>query len=271
MSVANTDIVFYTASVMPTSDSTTGVGGAIETTLKSRPVFSTGQMSGAASVLGVASNGTSDGTKHVRITGRNAGGTIVTEDIAISATADLYTVGSTAFERVLKAQVLSSGTPTSGVGVITVRKSSAGTIVSTIAAAESAVQIVFYDSYAPPPTGTTIRYEKVYIKNNNATDDLSNCQIALTASTNSLIDFGFSAVSSSQTTSGATTRLDAPTSVSFFGDTAAHTITTLSGEVATAGSLAATEKRGIWLKETLTDASPSTKGTASFTITGTTI
>src|SRR4051794_11314177 len=109
MSVTSSDLVLYTSQNMPTSDSGTS-GGAIETTNKIRPVFSVGQISGGNSILEAASSGTSDGGgKLLRLTGRNAAGSIVTEDIAISAVANTYVAGLVTFSRLLFARFLTSG------------------------------------------------------------------------------------------------------------------------------------------------------------------
>ena len=266
MSVVASDLVFYCSANMPTADTGTSGGGIDD---NYRPVLSTGQHSGAATTIELASsNGAADGggAKRVTIVGRTGAGTIVTENINVSSTNNQMTVSSNSYDRILTAEYNNGGTPADATGTITIQKSSGGTVITTIVPGERGFKICFYDS-AAPTSGTTERYEKVYIKNNNSTSALTNATVALTASTGSVIDFGFSAVSSTQSVAN---RTSAPASVSFFGDTAAHSITSLSGEVATSGTLANSEFRGIWLKQTLTNASSAAEGTASFTVAGTT-
>lgn len=268
MSIASTDLILYCAQNMPTSDSGTS-GGAIETTTKTRPVFTTGQIPGSTgTAVEVASNGTSDGDKKVRITGRLATGVIDTEDINISASANTFTTGAKVFERILLAEVrLQSGSAlTNAVGTITIRDDGGTPDFTTIAPGERAVRVLFYDSQTP--TGSPVdRYEKIYAKNNHGTLSLTNATIACTADPDTVIEWGF-ATGSAQSTTNRLTAPSSPSSVTFITTNAATQIPAVSGEVAAAGVLAAGEASGLWIKQTLSNSTGALKSTFTLQIVG---
>lgn len=267
MSIVASELVFYTSANMPVNDTTT-TGGTIENTLlKSRPVFTTGQIaSNTVVVVTPTANAESLVQKFVRITGRTAAGAIVDEDFSLVSGSGSSRGGNTTFERILKAQVrLSSSSAThSATGDIAVR-ASAGTHFSNIVANESAFQLIFYDS-ASSTLASATRYEKVYAKNNNATLSLTNATVAITADPDAVIEWGY-AVGSAQSVSNRMTV--APTSVTFIDASTATQVPAVTTEIATAGIIGPLEYSGIWIKQTLAQSNAALKSTFTLQIVGT--
>lgn len=267
MSIVASELVFYTSANMPVNDSGTS-GGTIENTLlKSRPVFTTGQVAAnTVLVVTTTSNAESLVQKFVRVSGRSAAGAMITEDFSLISGSGIGRGGNTTFERILKAQTLlsSSSAQSSAVGDVTVR-ASAGTHFANITGGESAFQLMFFDS-ASLTTGSATRYEKVYAKNNNATLSLTNATVAITADPDAVIEWGY-AVGSAQSLGnrfGA-----APASVTFIDASTATQVPAVATEVAVAGTLGALEYSGIWIKQTLAQNNAALKSTFTLQIVGT--
>jgi len=137
MSVVASDIVVYASQNMPQDDLSTA-GGAINSGI--RLVFTDIETN---SVISAYSDDNSDsGT--LTITGRDAAGIIVSENIALSGTTTVS--GSQVFER-----ILSSRSDTVAIGNISV---SGATEVGTIFPTESGFQRVFYDATANSTGGS---------------------------------------------------------------------------------------------------------------------
>jgi len=94
MPVVSTDIVAYGSAVMPEDDTTTNIGGAIDTT--TRVVFTD---IAATGTVGVYSSDATD-TQNVTITGRDSSGVIVSETLTLNGTTKVS--GTQNFERILK-------------------------------------------------------------------------------------------------------------------------------------------------------------------------
>ena len=158
MSVANTDLVIYTASGMP-ENNTSIVGGDINSGIRA----SFDDPSSASPIIIYSSSGT-DTSQNLTLTGRTAAGTIISESLALNGTSNVtstYTYG-----RILKA-TLDAIT----VGDITVSGSTVNKITD-IPVGESGFRRPFYDATASVDTAKTY-YEKVFITNNNTTSNSS--------------------------------------------------------------------------------------------------
>lgn len=266
MSVVATEIVIYSSSNVPEDDTTT-TGGSIIIT--SRPVFSTGQMSGDQAIQVASTDGTNDGggTKRVTITGRDSGGTIVSENILVNSSDNTYTEGSTTFERILKAVLNDNGTPFSATGTVTVRGADS-TVFTTISPAEQKRHVLFYDS-SSSASGEKNRYEKIFLKNTNATTDLTQCTVELSAepADAGIIDWQFGIDATGTITDRETDAVGEILGGTWVSDTAADTI---SGEVGTAGILAASEAQSIWIRQNLDQDEPALNTTFTLTVTGST-
>ena len=105
MSISNSDLVIYMASNKPTND-TSLAGGDINSSI--RATFT--DPSSAATIKFVSTNALD--VQNVAVTGRNAGGSIISETLAINGTTTVTT--SNIYERILTC-VLASG----AAGVIT--------------------------------------------------------------------------------------------------------------------------------------------------------
>ena len=275
MPVASTDLVLYCSTNMPTADTGTS-GGALPGSNRIRPTFSTGQISGGNSILKVESTGTGDGSNKIRITGRDAGGSIVTEDINISGTAETYVQGAITFERVLLIDVRlqSNSNATTAVGTLTIRKlggslsdeSGAAPIISTIAAGEHGVRIVFYDAASSTSSAKTL-YEKIYARNNHGSLNLTNAKVAMTADPDAVMEWGF-ATADAQSTTNRVTTVSGPT---WRTDTAAYDVPIIGTEVDVAGVLGFGEAAGIWLKMDLLQNNAPIRSSVTLQVTGTTV
>jgi len=162
MSVVNTDLVIYTASNMP-ENNTSIVGGDINSGIRA----SFDDPSSASLVIIYSSSGT-DTSQNLTLTGRTAAGTIISESLALNGTSNVastYTYG-----RILKATL-----DAIAVGNITVSGSTVNKITD-IPVGESGFRRPFYDATASITTSKTY-YEKVFIKNNSTSSDLTDAKV----------------------------------------------------------------------------------------------
>ena len=241
--VAAADLKAYQAANMPEDDTST-VGGAINT----NGLVEFTQMA-ASDTLEALSDNAAD-TMNLTITGRNTGGAIDSQTLAMNGT----TVVSftTTLERLLKA-VLATGP----VGNVTIRRSGAGATVATIPAGKTSVRRLFYDSASE--VGATVRYEKVFFKNEHGVDTLSNAKINLSADPTATIEVG--CAPSKGDTATATNRKTAPASVVFVDDGIDQSIPT--------SNLAAGESIGVWAKMSLGAGAAAIKSTFTLDLAGT--
>lgn len=226
MSVANSDLVIYMALNKPTDDTGTA-GGDINSSI--RATFT--DPSSAATIKFVSTSAVD--LQNVAVTGRNAGGSIVSETLAINGTTTV--TSSNIYERILTC-VLSSG----AAGVITASGNGVNK-VADIPIGESGFCRPFYDATSSISTTKTL-YAKVFVKNNNSTSTLENATvIEVSSGLYSKIDFGLE--DSKQSNQTVTNRTTAPTGIGGgFG----------VGPSGMVGStLAAADYQGMWLKMSL--------------------
>lgn len=262
MSVASTDLVFFTptAANIPTSDSGT-VGGGIDTTSKGRVVFQDTTNTGGGGTIECKSTSGSD-TMNITVTIRTTAGAIVSETKALTGTTFINLSTLSSAERVLKAVLASNA-----VGTVTVRRSDGagtGVAITQIEIGERGSYCMFYDS-ASDTAGGKVRYEKIWAKNLNGTNALTNATIALTAQTYAgVIHWGYQAGANDTSTN----RVTAPATVSYITDATATQIPIVAG-VAVAGTLGAGESAGVWIRQTLAQNDTAKKGTFTLQIVGT--
>ena len=231
MPVASTDLVLEASVNMPIDDVGT-TGGAQDA--KRRPVFT--QMSVNDTVEAISDN--AGDTQNLTIRARDAAGNIVTETKAMNGTTliSFSTLGTV--ERILSAELASDA-----VGIITVRRTTGPTTISTIPATERGVMIVFQDS-ASDPSATKVRYEKMFWENKHGSLSLTNAKVTLTADPSSKLNFDLE--DAVDDTNSATNRLTAPT-----GNIGAWigvgTALALPGD----GNLDSGEAIGMWLRQSL--------------------
>jgi hypothetical protein len=122
----------------------------------------------------VSSNGSSD-TLQVTVTGRNSGGSIVTDLFTVFNTLARNTgVSETQFERILRV-IVSSGSHT---GTITLEQDDDPTWTA-IGTMESGVDNLYRPFYGVSSAASNAKeyFEKVFVKNNSATNDLLSAVI----------------------------------------------------------------------------------------------
>lgn len=169
MSVVNTDIVIYGSANMQENDSASPQGGAID--LTTRVIFTD---ISALDNIEILSSNVAD-AMNITITGRRAGGAVISETIAVNGTSVVTTTNS--FLRILKIVLASPAA-----GTITIRKASDNVTIATMEPGLTTIKRVFYN-VASAATGGATRtfYEKVFIKNNNSNTDLLNILLSETS------------------------------------------------------------------------------------------
>lgn len=222
MPILASDLKAYGSANMPEND-TSLCGGAIDLTTEID--FTDLAANDAVEAL---SDNVAD-TMNITVTGRNAAGAIVSETKALNGTTviSLTTLGT--IERILKITIASAAA-----GTVTVRRAAAGPTVKAIAAGIVKVIRSFYDSASE--AGATTRYEKHFLKNENATSTLNNAAIKLTADPSASIRVGVAPAKSDTAT--VANRKTAPASVTFVDDGVSQSIPT--------GLMDASDTIGVW-------------------------
>jgi hypothetical protein len=243
MSILATELIAYGSASLPTDDTSTS-GGAIDGTR--RPVFT--QLT-ANAVIAAVSDGAD--TRTLTVTGRNAAGAVVSDSGALTgATEKVLTV---TFERVQKIEM---GT-TDAARTVTVKQGSGGTTIATIPPNEIGFYALFLNSSSAASTQT--RYEKIFWKNTNGTLTLNSAQVTLTADPASKINIGLATAIND--TGSVANRTTAPASVTFVGLSTAQNVP--------GGVLAAGDKIGVWIKQSLASNDAAQKNTFTTQLNGT--
>ena len=159
MSVVNTDLVIYTASNMP-ENNTSIVGGDINSGIRA----SFDDPSSSSTII-IYSSSDTDTSQNLTLVGRAVGGTIISESLVLNGTSNVNSVYT--YNRILTASL-----DAIAVGNITVSGNDVNKITD-IPVGESGFRRPFYDATASADTAKTY-YEKVFIKNNSVTSDLSD-------------------------------------------------------------------------------------------------
>lgn len=238
MAVVAADIVVYGSSVMPTDDVTTQIGGAIDTSKK--VVFTDIAPAGPVEVLSSAAGDTTPRAITVDYIGTD--GVLASEtQVLTGTTAVIFAATMDAILRVRQ----SAGT--NHVGIITLRKSVAGATLVTMEISPFVILDVrrpFYNAIANPTGGATkTYYEKVFIRNNNATSALSDATVIEQLDVEAVIDFALETVLGGTTDNGGgNNRQVAPAGFIFDSTTK---------NVANGKVLSAVSAQGMWMKLTL--------------------
>lgn len=236
MPILASELKFYGSLNMPENDTATA-GGGIDTACKIE--FTDITPAGTVEML---SSATGDTTQTVTITGRNNAGEIISETKTLNGVT--VVAFTSTFERILK--VIMSAT---AAGTITIRKTSAGGDLVLMEPGITKVRRPFYN-VSTPTTGSKDYYEKVFVRNTNATLSLTNAMIKEAADPSGKITFGVAGTLNDTTTT--TNRITAPSGITF--DNA-------DKSVANNGNLSAGSSQGTWLKLTLASTDLATKTT----------
>lgn len=165
MPIITSELKAFGAASMPENDTSTS-GGAIDLTCMVE--FADLAVNDVVRVVSTVAD-----TATVSVTGRTATGAIVTDAIVLNGTAPV--AGVTTFQRILKI-ILSAA----AAGVVTVeRNTTPFDDIIAIPIGVTKVRRLFYDSASE--AGATVRYEKVFYKNTNATLTLNVAKLKLTA------------------------------------------------------------------------------------------
>ncbi len=227
MTVLTADLVAYGAANHAEDDASTQ-GGAIDLTVKIALTFMA-----ANDTLDVVSDNAADTTQTVTITGRLADGSIDTEVFTLAGTTPQ--VGATTFERILKAVLSATAT-----GTITIDRSSAGPNVATMEPGILQIRTLFFDA-ASDASPKTI-YEKVFFKNENGTDTLTNSTLELTLEPAAVADYLMAVEDAVDDSNSAANRVTAPVGQSAFRQI------NVTEPVPGGGNLAAGEAIGVWFQ-----------------------
>lgn len=253
MPVTASDIVYYGSQVMPEDELTLDIGGAIDLTT----IVTFTDMGGVPSLVEVESSNTGDTTQQLTITGRKPGGSIVSETKTLSGTT--LVPFSTTWERFLKFEL--SGV---AVGSVTVSIVGAGPTFAVFPPGVTTIRRPFYLASSDVLGGSAREYhEKIFVRNNNSTLDLTEASLIEYADTGSNVTFDLeSTLDGSDTNGVGNSRLVAPGGYSFDSATKA---------IANSGNHTALSAQGIWLKLSLAAGAAPAKNTYTFRELGKTI
>ncbi len=235
MSITASELVYYGSATMPDDDTTTNIGGAIDTTKKI--IFT--DLSGVGTVE-MLSGSTADTTQTVTIYGRDATGTLQSEVQTLNGTSVVSF--ATNFERLEK--IVMSATAT---GTIIIRQSGGGTTWVTLEPGFTQARKMFYGAVTPL-SGSISRYEKIFVKNTDATLALLSAQVVKQSDPTGKYTFGLAgSLNDSGTNGSGNNRTVAPAGITF------------DNTSKTAGTVPSGSAQGIWLCETLSSSDIATK------------
>lgn len=252
MPITNDDIVIYGSQVMPEDDTAQQIGGGIDLTTVMTFVDAV-----SLSSVEVVSSSAADTTQTLTITGRRQGGSIVTETRTLNGTSVVAFPGT--WERFLKFEL-------SGVaaGVVTVRRLGNTLDFAIFNPGVTTVRRPFYLASADAAGGVDREFhEKVFIRNNNATLDLTEATVIEASDPGSNITFALeTSLDGSDTNGAGNNRLVAPGGYSF---------TSANKPVANSQNLLSESAQGVWLKLDIPAGTAPAKNTYTLRVTGKTI
>lgn len=246
MSILTTELIAYASASHP-SDDTSTTGGAIDTNIRAE--FT--QFASAAK-LALISDGAD--TRSVDVVGRLATGVLTSETVVLTGAVEVLSTNT--YERILSVVAQT----TSASRTVTAKQGSGGTTIGTINLNEKGFTAFFVTSFST--TGTQTRYEKLFMKNTNATLTLTTAIVTLTADPSARIRIGLA--TSVDDTGTTTNRLTAPGGVSFVDDN-------IDQNVPGGGNLAAASRIGVWVEQALQASDAAFKSTFTTRLQGNSI
>lgn len=253
MPVTATDIVFYGSQVMPEDEVTLDIGGAIDLTT----IVTFTDIGGSPSLIEVLSDNVGDTTQGLTVVGRAPGGSIITETFTLNGTT--VVPFSLNYERILKFEL-----DAVGAGIVTVRKASDTGDLAIFPAGVTTVRRVFYLASSDVLGGAAREYhDKIFVKNEHATLDLTQASIVEQSDPGANITFDLeSTLDGTDSNGGANNRLVEPGGYTFDSATKA---------VANSGNHTAQAAQGIWIKLSLAAGDAPAKNIYTFRELGKTI
>lgn len=251
MSILAAELIAYGSANMP-EDDTSSYGGAIDATDK---VLFTDIA--ATDTVKIVSSNAGDTTQTVTVTGRLASGVIDSDALSLNGTT--VVTGSKSFERILKVVVNAAHT-----GTITVTRNTGGATIGTLESGILILRRLFYKSFAEASGGSTkTYYEKIFLKNTNATLSLLGAAVVETADPLGLLTFTLeNAVGG---TTSKSNRLTVPAS----GETSNSAVFDGASKNVPGTDLAAGAAIGVWIKLILAAGAAAAKSTYTLQLSGT--
>jgi len=181
MSITASDLIIYGATGIA-EDDTTQQGGGIDAEV--RYVFDDSTLANTLNdTVDVVSDNAGDTTQTVTVTGRLSTGVIDTEDFTLNGASEQ--TGSTTFERILKVVC-----DAAHFGTINVEDNGTSTTILDMESGVLAVRRPFYNVASAVATGASRDYyEKVFMKNTNASFALLSASILESADPTGIITF----------------------------------------------------------------------------------
>jgi hypothetical protein len=170
MAIKNYELIAYGSNTMPDNDTTTEIGGAIDTSI--RVVFTDPAATGEVEAV---SESAADTSQTVTVYGRRAAGSIVTDEISLNGQTPAQAGSANSFERLMKAEI--SAAHTGAVAVMTTTNTTTGTAQSggndtiKLAAGASAVDDAYKDEIIRTTGGTGSNQIRRIISYNGTTKD----------------------------------------------------------------------------------------------------
>lgn len=253
MPVTATDIVFYGSQVMPEDDTTLDIGGAIDLTT----IVTFTDIGGTPSAVEALSDNAGDTSQNLTITGRVAGGSIVTEVQNMDGSTPI--AFSTVFERILKFEL-----GTAAVGNVTVRKTGGGSTLGIFTPDALTIRRIFYLASSDVSGGSLREYhDKIFIKNEHGTLDLTEAQIIEQNDPGANVTFDLESTLDGSDTNGAGN--------SRFVEPGGYTFDSQTKPVVNSGNHTAGSAQGVWVKLKLSAGDPPAKNIYTFRELGKTI
>lgn len=252
MPITASDIVIYGSQTMPENDGTLNIGGAID--LTTLIVFVDIDTPGTIEVV---SDDNSDNTQQLTATGRNIGGSIISESVTLNGTTPVPL--SNTYERFMKFE-LDGAT----LGNVTVRKSGNAGDLAVFLIGTTTIRQPFYLASADVSGGSSREYhEKIFVRNDHPTLDLTEAQILEISDPGANVTFALESVLDGSDTNGAgNNRFVAP---------GGYTFDSSAKNVANSQNHTSQSAQGVWLKLTLAAGSAPAKNTYTIRETGKTI
>lgn len=259
MAVLTSDIKFYGSASMPTGD-IASPGGIIDTTTK---VTFTDMANTTGLVM--STNGLADEVQ-VDVTGRNAGGSIVSDKFTMFQTLAIQTGASaTAFERILRMAV-SSGSHT---GTITVTQDDSPTWTA-IGTMENGVDKIYRPFYRASSASANAKeyFEKIFVKNNSTTNALLSAYVAESGEIGFSDKITFDLEASGNSNGASSNNRLGPPPASQIKSGQTGTGFDSAAKAVVSGDLFIGENQGIWLKLSLDASDSASNGSWNVTISG---
>jgi len=247
MAIVASDLKAWASVATPEDDSSTSGGIIQDDAHASGGVKIAFTDISAADTVEVISDGSD--TRTVTVTGRLASGAIDSDAIVLNGAT--FVAGAKTFKNILKI-VLSAK---DAARTVTVRKASDDVTIATLEPNVIAVRRLFYDA-SVPSSGSTTRYELIYLKNTHGTLALLAANAKLTSDPVANLEIAMAAAAGD--TPSVANRLTAPTGGNLTGAGFVNDNVALAHP---STDQAAGGRIGIWLKQTLTAGDPAFEST----------